>query len=73
MTALSMFSADMAAHVFHVEFGMNDTPLTHALKARNYAKAKQLILAHSQSSYLDEGEELAADMIIMLPYVCFWS
>ncbi|ESO85757.1 hypothetical protein LOTGIDRAFT_235723 [Lottia gigantea] len=45
----------MAAGVFHVEFGINDTQLTRALEQGNYASAERYILENSQSSYLDEG------------------
>ena len=44
------------AFVFHVEFGMNDTPLTQALEQGNYASAERLILDCPNSSYLDDGE-----------------
>lgn len=43
------------AHVFHVEFGINDTPLTRALENGNYASAERLILECTNPSYLDEG------------------
>ncbi|GFN84715.1 alpha-latrocrustotoxin [Plakobranchus ocellatus] len=43
------------AFVFHVEFGMNDTPLTQALEKGNYASAERLILDCPNSSYLDDG------------------
>ncbi|KAK7494831.1 hypothetical protein BaRGS_00013958 [Batillaria attramentaria] len=43
------------AHVFHVEFGINDTPLTRALENGNYASAERLILDCTNPSYLDEG------------------
>lgn len=43
------------AFVFHVEFGMNDTPLTQALEQGNYASAERLILDCPNSSYLDDG------------------
>ncbi|KAK6171501.1 hypothetical protein SNE40_019678 [Patella caerulea] len=45
----------MAAGVFHVEFGINDTQLTRALEQGNYASAERFILDNSQPSYLDEG------------------
>lgn len=43
------------AHVFHVEFGINDTDLTRALENGNYASAERLILDCTNPSYLDEG------------------
>ncbi|XP_076445223.1 uncharacterized protein LOC143283073 [Babylonia areolata] len=43
------------AHVFHVEFGINDTPLTRALENGNFASAERLILDCMNPSYLDEG------------------
>ncbi|KAK0057841.1 hypothetical protein Bpfe_012797 [Biomphalaria pfeifferi] len=43
------------AFVFHVEFGMNDTPLTQALEQGNYATAERLILECPNASYLDDG------------------
>ena len=42
-------------HVFHVEFGINDTELTRALEVGNYAMAKKLIVDNAHTSYLDEG------------------
>lgn len=44
------------AHVFHVEFGINDTSLTRALENGNYASAERLILDCVNPSYLDEGK-----------------
>ncbi|KAK7107611.1 uncharacterized protein [Littorina saxatilis] len=43
------------AHVFHVEFGINDTPLTRALENGNYASAERIILDCVNPSCLDEG------------------
>ncbi|BFZ24902.1 hypothetical protein BsWGS_27941 [Bradybaena similaris] len=43
------------AFVFHVEFGINDTPLTRALEQGNYATAERLILECPNASYLDDG------------------
>ncbi|KAL8599016.1 hypothetical protein ACOMHN_006825 [Nucella lapillus] len=43
------------AHVFHVEFGINETALTRALENGNYASAERLILDCVNPSYLDEG------------------
>lgn len=45
----------MAGFVFHVEFGMNETKLTQALEAENWALAEKLILECQNASYLDEG------------------
>lgn len=46
------------AHVFHVEFGINETPLTRALENGNYASAEKLILDCVNPSYLDEGKHV---------------
>ncbi|XP_059145782.1 uncharacterized protein LOC131932908 [Physella acuta] len=43
------------AFVFHVEFGMNDTPLTQALEQGNYATAERFIIDCPNASYLDDG------------------
>ena len=43
------------ANVFHVEFGINDTPLTRALEQGNYTTAERLIVECTNPSYLDEG------------------
>ncbi|CAL1540007.1 unnamed protein product [Lymnaea stagnalis] len=43
------------AFVFHVEFGMNETPLTQALEQGNCATAERLILECPNASYLDDG------------------
>ncbi|XP_041353896.1 uncharacterized protein LOC121371803 isoform X2 [Gigantopelta aegis] len=43
------------ANVFHVEFGINDTPLTRALEHGNYTTAERVIVECTNPSYLDEG------------------
>lgn len=45
----------MAGGVFHVEFGINETPLTRALEQGNFVTAEQLIRESTIPSSLDEG------------------
>jgi len=45
----------MAGGVFHVEFGINETPLTRALESDSYPTAERLIRENVNPSYLDEG------------------
>ncbi|KAJ8315818.1 hypothetical protein KUTeg_007968 [Tegillarca granosa] len=45
----------MAGGVFHVEFGINETPLTRALENGNFVSAEKFIRENNVPSYLDEG------------------
>ena len=45
----------MAANIFHVEFGLNETELTQALESCRYDLADRLIRETTSASYLDEG------------------
>ena len=45
-------------NVFHVEFGLNETKLTQALESHRWREAERIILDNSQSSFLDEGQNL---------------
>ena len=47
--------AVMAANIFHVEFGLNETELTQALESCRYDLAERLIRETTSASYLDEG------------------
>ena len=44
-----------AGHVFHVEFGFNETELTLALENQEWKKAEKLIFDNAHTSFLDEG------------------
>ena len=50
------------ANVFHVEFGFNDTQLTRALEAGQYAEAERIVFARAHTSYLDEGSIAASSL-----------
>ncbi|XP_005088886.1 uncharacterized protein LOC101858747 [Aplysia californica] len=43
------------AFVFHVEFGMNETPLTQALEQGDFAVAERIIVDCPNATYLDDG------------------
>ena len=61
----------MAANVFHVEFGLNETALTRALESERYDLAEKLIRDTTSASYLDEGtvDMLAFDEVSRTPSV----
>ncbi len=41
--------------VFHVEFGINETPLTQLLERRKFRDAEKMIIENNNASFLDEG------------------
>ncbi|GAB1598107.1 uncharacterized protein LOC115214915, partial [Argonauta hians] len=45
----------MARGGFHVEFGINETPLTNFLEKNDYISAEKIIRETANPSYLDEG------------------
>ena len=45
----------MAGFMFHVEFGMNETPITHALEQNDWPSAERLIRECQNGSFLDDG------------------
>ena len=56
-------------HVFHVEFGLNDTVLTRALEDQNYTTAERLILENAHTSFLDEGRSFLV-LTCLIRIVC---
>jgi len=55
---IPFISVRMAGGVFHVEFGINETPLTRALERGNFVTAEKYIRDTLNPSYLDEGNIL---------------
>ena len=61
----------MAGGIFHVEFGINETPLTRALEGGQYTHAERLIRENLNPSYLDEGTAYLTESFTMKPtYIC---
>lgn len=50
-----MLKQQKMADVFHVEFGMNETPLTTALENQDWDTAEHIILNTNDVAYLNEG------------------
>lgn len=58
------------AGVFHVEFGINETPLTQLLNKQDFVQAEKLIRENTHQSYLNEGIYRTIIIIIIryIPY-----